>query len=61
MERTQVPADMKLQLFAAEPDIRKPIAFAWDERGRCWVCETADYPHGVKADGMGNDSIRITR
>lgn len=59
MERTQVPADMTLQLFASEPDIRKPIAFAWDERGRCWVCETADYPHGVKADGMGNDSIRI--
>ncbi|CAN5911335.1 hypothetical protein BH11VER1_BH11VER1_13740 [soil metagenome] len=59
MERTQVPADMTLQLFAAEPDIRKPIAFAWDERGRCWVCETADYPHGVKENGMGNDSIRI--
>ena len=59
MERTQVPADMDLQLFASEPDIRKPIALAWDERGRCWVCETSDYPHGVKADGMGNDSIRI--
>jgi len=28
MERTQVPADMKLVLFAAEPDIMKPIAFA---------------------------------
>ena len=59
MERTQVPADMKLQLFASEPDIRKPIAMAWDDRGRCWVCETSDYPHGVKPDGMGNDSIRI--
>ena len=59
MERTQVPADMRLELFASEPDIRKPIAMAWDDRGRCWVCETSDYPHGVKADGMGNDSIRI--
>ena len=59
MERTQVAADMNLVLFASEPQIRKPIAMAWDERGRCWVCETSDYPHGVKPDGMGNDSIRI--
>lgn len=59
MERTQVPADLELKLFAAEPDIRKPIAFAWDDRGRCWVCETSDYPHGLVEDGKGNDSIKI--
>ena len=60
MERTQVPADMRLVLFAAEPDIAKPIAFAWDERGRLWVAETRDYPHGVMEDQrMGNDSIKI--
>lgn len=59
MERTQVPAGLELKLFAAEPDIRKPIAFAWDDRGRCWVCETADYPHGLVENGLGNDSIKI--
>ena len=59
MERTQVPADMRLELFASEPDIRKPISFTFDERGRCWVAETSDYPHGVKPDGVGSDSIRI--
>ncbi len=59
MERTHVPADLRLTLFAAEPDILKPIAFAWDERGRLWVAETRDYPHGVAKDGLGNDSIRI--
>ncbi|MBP6785516.1 MAG: ThuA domain-containing protein, partial [Verrucomicrobiales bacterium] len=59
MERTQVPADMKLELFASDPDIGKPIALAWDERGRCWVAETSDYPHGVKPDGVGSDRIRI--
>ena len=59
MERTQVPADCRLQLFAAEPDIAKPIFMAWDERGRLWVAETRDYPHDVKPDGMGNDSIKI--
>ena len=59
MERTQVPADMKLVLFAAEPDIMKPIAFAWDTRGRLWVAETSDYPHGVSKDGAGHDKIVI--
>ncbi len=59
IERTQVPADFKLQLFAAEPDIAKPIFMAWDERGRLWIAETRDYPHDVKPDGRGNDSIKI--
>ena len=60
MERTQVPADMKLVLFASEPDIMKPIAFAWDTRGRLWVAETSDYPHGVMEDQQqGHDKIVI--
>jgi uncharacterized protein len=59
MERTQVPADMRLELFASEPQISKPIALAWDERGRCWVAETSDYPHDVKPDGQGDDRIKI--
>lgn len=59
IERTQVPIDMRLELFVAEPDIAKPIAFAWDERGRLWVCETRDYPHRVEASGEGRDSIKI--
>ena len=58
-ERTQVAPDLRLQLFAAEPDISKPIFLAWDERGRLWVAETRDYPHDVKPDGLGNDSIKI--
>ncbi len=60
MERTQVPADMELKLFASEPDIMKPIAFAWDHRGRLWVAETSDYPHGVMEDQQqGHDKIVI--
>jgi len=59
MERTQVPLDCELKLFAAEPDIAKPIAFAWDERGRCWVVETRDYPHGVSENHEGQDSVKI--
>lgn len=59
MERTQVPADCHLELFASEPQIGKPIAFAWDERGRLWIAETSDYPHGVVENGQGHDSIKI--
>ena len=51
MRYTQVPADFDLQLFAAEPDIVKPIYIAWDERGRAWVVEARDYPHGLVAEG----------
>ncbi len=59
LERIQVPADCEVKLFASEPDIAKPIAFAWDERGRCWVVETRDYPHGVVESGVGQDDIKI--
>ncbi len=58
-ERTQVAPDLRLELFAAEPDIAKPIFLAWDERGRLWIAETRDYPHNVQPDGRGNDSIKI--
>lgn len=57
---TQVPADFELQLFAAEPDVVKPIYMAWDERGRAWVVETRDYPHGLLPEGeSGHDTIKI--
>jgi len=60
MRYTQVPADFDLQLFAAEPDIAKPIYIAWDERGRAWVVEARDYPHGLVAEGeRGKADIKI--
>jgi len=59
MERIQVPADMHLELFAEAPQIGKPIAMAWDARGRCWVACTSDYPHGANPDNVGNDKIII--
>jgi uncharacterized protein len=60
MRYTQVPADFDLQLFAAEPDIVKPIYMAWDERGRAWVVEALDYPHGLVDEGEpGKANIKI--
>ena len=59
MKYTQVPADFELKLFASEPNIFKPIAMAWDERGRLWLAETRDYPNEVRPEGEGNDDIKI--
>jgi putative membrane-bound dehydrogenase-like protein len=57
---TQIPVGFKMQLFAAEPDIEKPIAMAWDERGRLWILETIDYPNTVRDNkGEGLDRIKI--
>ena len=36
MKTMQVPPGFEVQLFASEPDITKPIAMNWDERGRLW-------------------------
>jgi hypothetical protein len=60
MRYVQVPADFDLQLFAAEPDVVKPIYVAWDERGRAWVVEARDYPYGLVNEGEpGKADIKI--
>ena len=60
MRYTQVPADFELRLFAAEPDVVKPIWVSWDERGRAWIVEARDYPHGLVDEGEpGQADIKI--
>jgi uncharacterized protein len=58
MKLVQVPVGFELELFASEPMIINPIAFAWDERGRLFVIETTDYPNEVRKEG-GDDKIKI--
>jgi putative membrane-bound dehydrogenase-like protein len=48
-----------LRLFAAEPEVVKPIAFTWDHRGRLWVAESVDYPSKYTGLWQGNDRIKI--
>jgi len=38
-----VPAGFQVTLAAAEPDVRQPIAIAFDDRGRLWVAESYSY------------------
>lgn len=46
------------ELIAAEPEVRQPIAFAIDERGRLWVAEAYSYPK-KQPEGKGKDRILI--
>lgn len=54
-----VPKGMKVELFAAEPLIYRPICMNWDEKGRLWIAETVDYPNELKKKGEGRDRIVI--
>jgi uncharacterized protein len=53
------PVGFEPVLFAAEPQIGKPLCMAWDERGRLWIAETVDYPNELQPPGAGRDRIRI--
>lgn len=61
MSHYHYPAGMRLELFASEPDVIKPIAMNFDDRGRLWVIESVDYPNDVVANPHvnGNDRIKI--
>jgi len=55
----QTPGEFRVELFASEPDIIKPITFTFDERGRLWVVEAMDYPNEVLNGNPGDDRIKI--
>jgi putative membrane-bound dehydrogenase-like protein len=42
----KVADGLEVTLVAAEPDVMDPVALAFDELGRLWVAEMADYPLG---------------
>jgi putative membrane-bound dehydrogenase-like protein len=44
----------KVELVASEPDVIDPVAMAFDERGRLFVCEMIGYPNGGVATGKEN-------
>lgn len=53
-----VPKGFRAVLVAAEPDVRQPVAFAIDERGRLWIAEAYSYPSRRPA-GEGLDRLVI--
>jgi quinoprotein glucose dehydrogenase len=43
----RAPAGLKIDLWAAEPLLANPVAFTFDEKGRCYVAETFRLHAGV--------------
>jgi glucose/arabinose dehydrogenase/mono/diheme cytochrome c family protein len=49
----KLPSGFRAELVAAEPLVETPVALAWDEKGRLFVCEMRDYMQNV--EGIGED------
>ena len=56
----KVPDGFTVDVFAAEPDVRNPIALTWDTRGRLWVAENFTYSERVVNWDLNlKDRVRI--
>lgn len=53
-----LPEGFQATVFAAEPDVKQPIAMTLDDRGRVWIAEAYEYPLRAP-DGEGQDRILI--
>ena len=61
LQRFKLQDGYEINLFASEkefPELAKPVAMAWDDRGRLWVSTMPDYPH-VLPGRPPNDRILI--
>lgn len=47
-----LPPGFEIQLFAAEPQINKPINMAFDAKGRLWVTSNFEYPFPVAKEKL---------
>jgi putative membrane-bound dehydrogenase-like protein len=45
LRRMETPADLKVQLVAAEPLVRQPLTVRFDDRGRMWIIQYLQYPN----------------
>ena len=59
LKMMQVKPGYRVELVAAEPLVRAPVAFDWGPDGKLWVAEMADYPLGVGEgeEADGEDSV----
>lgn len=53
ISRFQRDKSLQIDLWAAEPMLAHPVAFAFDEKGRCYVAETFRHSRGV-TDNRGH-------
>ncbi|MDH5603429.1 MAG: dehydrogenase, partial [Cyclobacteriaceae bacterium] len=53
-----LPPGFKIEVFASEPNIGKPMNFSFDAKGRMWVTQSNEYPFPASS-GKGKDRITI--
>src|ERR1700722_13110757 len=51
--------DLKVELFASEPDVMSPVDMAFDENGRIYVAEMLDYPADPPPGKPARSRIRL--
>lgn len=54
----KLPPGFRIELFASEPDIGKPMNISFDARGRLWVTQSQEYPF-YDSTSSGADKILI--
>jgi len=57
LKQIKIRDGFELQLVAAEPLVKDPVAIDWGPDGKLWVVEMADYPLGI--DGKGKPGGRV--
>jgi putative heme-binding domain-containing protein len=57
--KLQVPPGFEVALVASDPDIKKPMNIAFDDRGRLWLTETVEYPFPAKEGAEARDGVKI--
>lgn len=57
----RVPDGFHVSVFAAEPDVRNPIACSWDTKGRLWIAENYTFEKlpGKQLDTRHRDRVLI--
>ncbi len=55
----QVTPGFRVELAAAEPLVKDPIAFDWAADGKLWVVEMGDYPLGTDGKGKPGGVVRF--
>jgi putative membrane-bound dehydrogenase-like protein len=55
----RVAPGFQVELAAAEPLVKDPIAFEWGADGKLWVVEMGDYPLGIDGKGKFGGVVRF--
>ncbi|MBQ10894.1 MAG: dehydrogenase [Planctomyces sp.] len=58
LQSLQARPGFRVELLAAEPLVRDPVALDWGFDGKLWVVEMGDYPNGPESKGKPGGRIR---